>query len=201
MKQTNSKLPTRGGARHDAGRKLGSSPYGESTRVMRIPEGVVDTVKDILSVRKALQLEERFNKDILHPTQDTQPIHIPLFSHKVIAGFPSPADDHIEGRLSLDEHLIANKDATFFVRAQGNSMNRAGIFDGDLLIVDKSILPSSGQIVIAIIDGESTVKRLVLRDNKTILKPENSRFKEIILREGQELFIWGVVTSTIKRFS
>lgn len=199
--QTNSKLPTRGGARPNAGRKLGSSPYGESTRVMRIPEGIVDTVSDILSAHKALHIEERFNKDILHPSQDTQPIRIPLFSHKVVAGFPSPADDYIEGRLSLDEHLIANRNATFFVRAKGNSMIGAGIFDGDLLIVDKSISPTSGQIVIAIIDGDPTVKRLVLRDNQTILKPENLRFKEIVLQEGQELQVWGVVTATVKKFS
>ncbi len=86
------------------------------------------------------------------------------------------------------------------MRAKGNSMNGAGIFDGDLLVVDKSISPSSGNIVIAIIDGDLTVKRLVLRDNKTILKPENLRFKEIELKEGQELQVWGVVTSTIKKF-
>ena len=131
---------------------------------------------------------------------DSQPIRVPLFSHKVPAGFPSPADDYIEARLSLDQHLITNKDATFFVRAKGNSMVDAGIFDGDLLVVDKSLTPSSGNIVIAIIDGDLTVKRLVLRDNKTILKPENLRFKEIELKDGQELQVWGVVTSTVKKF-
>jgi DNA polymerase V len=97
----------------------------------------------------------------------------------VQAGFPSPADDYIEGRISLDDHLIANKDSTFFVRAQGNSMVGAGIFDGDLLVVDKSIAPTCGKIVIAIIDNEITIKRLVLRDNKTVLKAENSRYKDI----------------------
>jgi DNA polymerase V len=131
---------------------------------------------------------------------DSQPIRVPLFSHKVPAGFPSPADDYIEGRLSLDEHLITNKDATFFVRAKGSSMVDAGIFDGDLLVVDKSLTPSSGNIVIAIIDGDLTVKRLVLRGNMTILKPENPRFKEIELKDGQELQVWGVVTSTVKKF-
>lgn len=128
------------------------------------------------------------------------PIHVPLFSHKVAAGFPSPADDYIEGRLSLDEHLVQHKEATFFVRAKGNSMVNAGIFDGNLLVVDKSLTPSSGDIVIAIIDGEMTVKRLIQRDGKVTLKPENSRFKEIELKEGQELQVWGVVTSTVKKF-
>ena len=134
------------------------------------------------------------------PALGTKPIHAPLFSHKVTAGFPSPADDYIEGRLSLDEHLIQHKDATFFVRAKGSSMVGAGIFDNDLLVVDKSLTPSSGDIVIAIVDGELTVKRLMKRGSKIILKPENPRFKEIELKEGQELEVWGIVTSTVKRF-
>src|SRR5665811_962170 len=134
------------------------------------------------------------------PALGTKPIHAPLFSHKVTAGFPSPADDYIEGRLSLDEHLISNKDATFFVRAKGNSMIGAGIFDGDLLVVDKSLTPTSGDIVIAIVDGDLTVKRLIKRGGKIILKPENSRCKEIEFKEGQELQVWGIVTSTVKTF-
>jgi len=109
-------------------------------------------------------------------------------------------DDYIEGRLSLDEHLIANKDATFFVRAKGSSMVGAGIFDGDLLVVDKSLDPASGDIIIAIIDGDLTVKRFIKRGEKIILKPENPRFKEIELKDGQELQAWGVVTSTVKKF-
>jgi len=137
---------------------------------------------------------------ILLPAVGKPPIHAPLFSHKVAAGFPSPADDYIEGRLSLDEHLISNKDATFFVRAKGNSMVGAGIFDGDLLVVDKSLTPTSGDIVIAIVDGDLTVKRLINRGGKVILKPENPRCKEIEFKEGQELQVWGVVTSSVKKF-
>jgi DNA polymerase V len=130
----------------------------------------------------------------------SQLINIPMFGHNVPAGFPSPADDHIQGRLSLDEHLIQHKEATFFVRAKGSSMVGAGIFDGDLLVVDKSLEPSSGNIVIAIIDGELTVKRLIQHNGSVILKPENPRFKAIELKDGQELQVWGVVTSTIKKF-
>lgn len=140
------------------------------------------------------------HQTITAPLIGKLPVHVPLFSHKVPAGFPSPADDYIEGRLSLDEHLIRHKDATFFVRAKGNSMVGAGIFDGDLLVVDRSITPSSGDIVIAVLDAELTVKRLIRRDGLVILKPDNPDFKEIILREGQELQIWGVVTSTTKKF-
>lgn len=137
---------------------------------------------------------------ILLPKVSKKPSRLPLFSHKVAAGFPSPADDYIEGRLSLDEHLIPNKDSTFFVRAKGNSMVGAGIFDGDLLVVDKSLTPSSGDIVIAVVDGDLTVKRLIKRGENVILKPENPRFKDIEFKDGQELQVWGVVTSTVKKF-
>lgn len=134
------------------------------------------------------------------PAMGKPPISLPLFGHKVPAGFPSPADDYVEGRLSLDEHLVRHKESTFFVRAKGNSMVGAGIFDNDLLVVDKSLDASSGDIVIAVIDGELTVKRLIKRDGKVILKPENARYKEIELQDGQELQVWGVVTSTVKKF-
>jgi DNA polymerase V len=135
------------------------------------------------------------------PAIGIAPIHLPLFIHKVAAGFPSPADDYIEGRLSLDEHLIQHKDSTFFVRAKGNSMVGAGIFDGDLLVVDKSLNPVSGDIVIAVLDGDLTVKRLIKRGETFTLKPENSRYSEIEFKDGQELQVWGVVTSTVKKFS
>lgn len=137
---------------------------------------------------------------ILLPTPSRPPAHIPLFGHKVPAGFPSPADDYVEGRLSLDEHLVRHREATFFVRAKGNSMVGAGIFDGDLLVVDKSLAPASGDIVIAVMDGELTVKRLIRLGGRVILRPENPRFKDIELREGQELQVWGVVTSCVKKF-
>ena len=140
------------------------------------------------------------HRSIQLPAIGNPPVLIPLYSHSVAAGFPSPADDYIEDRLSLDEHLIQNKHATFFVRAKGNSMTGAGIFDGDLLVVDKSLPPSSGDIVIAIVDGDLTVKRLIKRNGKILLKPENPRFKEIEFVEGQELQVWGVVVSAVKKF-
>jgi DNA polymerase V len=134
------------------------------------------------------------------PAMGKTPIYLPLFSHTVAAGFPSPADDYIEGRLSLDEHLVQHKEATFFVRAQGDSMVDAGIFNGDILVVDKSLTPVSGHIVIAVVDGDLTVKRLIKRGGKIMLKPENARLKQIEFIDGQELQVWGVVTSTIKKF-
>lgn len=198
--QVKPKSPTRGGTRSNAGRNVGTGIYGETTKVMRIPGSIVNTVEQILAACKAKRLSNSILNDVLFPALDSQLIHVPMFSHKVAAGFPSPADDYIEGRLSLDEHLIQNKEATFFVRAKGDSMKGAGIFDGDLLVVDKSLSPQSGDIVIAIVDGEFTVKRLINSNGVIILKPENPHFKNIEFKDGQELQLWGVVTSTVKKF-
>ncbi len=132
----------------------------------------------------------------MYPALGAQPIYLPLFGHKVPAGFPSPADDHMEALISLDEELIHHKNSTFFVRARGNSMTGAGIHEGDLLVVDKSIEPVSGDIVIAFIDGGVTVKRLMKQGSIIKLKPENPRHKEIVFHEGQDLEIWGVVISS-----
>ncbi|MFA6121730.1 MAG: translesion error-prone DNA polymerase V autoproteolytic subunit [Sideroxydans sp.] len=137
---------------------------------------------------------------VLLPAIGRPSIRVPLFSHAVPAGFPSPADDYVEGRLSLDEHLIANKDATFFVRARGKSMEGAGIQDGNILVVDKSITPKSGSIVVAFVDGEYTVKTFIKRAGKIVLRPENPSFSEIEFKDGQELQVWGVVVGTVKKY-
>ena len=121
-----------------------------------------------------------------------------LFSCKVAAGFPSPADDHIEGKLDLNLHLIRRPAATFFVRAEGESMRDAGIFAGDLMIVDRGIKPKSDDIVIAVVHGELTVKRLIRHHSEWILKAENPDFPSIpMVDNGCE--VWGVVTHSIKR--
>jgi len=123
---------------------------------------------------------------------------LPLYSSPVPAGFPSPADDHIEAKLDLNLHLIKRPAATFFVKVQGDSMKDIGIFEGDLLIVDRSIDPKSDDIVIAIQHGELTVKRLKILTSKTILSAENSEFPDILLDEtGCE--IWGIVTHNIRQ--
>ncbi len=123
-----------------------------------------------------------------------------MFSHAVAAGFPSPADDYVAGKLSLDEHLIQHQAATFFVRAKGQSMTGAGIFDGDLLVVDRSLNSKSGDIVIAVVDGDLTVKYLVKQEQSVTLKAANPSFGDIEFKDGQELQVWGVVTSAIKKF-
>lgn len=126
-----------------------------------------------------------------------QRIPIPLFSGKVSAGFPSPADDYIEKTLDLNELLIQKPAATFFVRAQGLSMIEAGIHPNDILIVDRSIEPESGKIVICALNGELTVKRLELDNGQWKLKAENPDYPDIAIYDELELVIWGVVTNVI----
>jgi DNA polymerase V len=131
------------------------------------------------------------------------PRHFPLFSAQISAGFPSPADDHLEGELDLNDLLIQNGPATFFVRARGDSMDgdkRTTIQDGDLLIVDKSKKPKTGDIVIACLDGAFTVKRLRCSVDGIWLLPENKNYPEIRIEDGQEFCIWGVVTARVSQF-
>ncbi len=117
---------------------------------------------------------------------------------RVAAGFPSPAQDYIERRLDLNEHLIRRPSATFFVRVTGESMTGAAILDGDLLIVDRSIEPRSGKIIIASLAGELTVKRLLIENETVTLIPENPSFSPIHVAEPDDFEIWGVVTAVIR---
>lgn len=124
---------------------------------------------------------------------------VTLFSSAVPAGFPSPADDHVENQLDLNEHLIRNPAATFCVRATGESMTGAGIHTGDILIVDRSREAVHGSIVIAVLEGELTVKRLYKKDGKLALNPENPEYPSILIDETMELIIWGVVSGVTRK--
>jgi DNA polymerase V len=121
------------------------------------------------------------------------------FQGSVPAGFPSPASDHTQKRIDLNEHLLLNKDATFLFRVTGESMRDIGIFDGDTIIVDRSLEPRHGHIVLAIIDEEFTVKRLHKRNGIVRLLSENSAYEPIEFKDGQELRIWGVVTCGLRK--
>ena len=121
----------------------------------------------------------------------------PLYSSKVSAGFPSPADDNLEKSLDLNSYLIKRPAATFFVRVNGDSMINAGINDNDILVVDRSIKPSHGKVIIAVLDGQMTVKRLYKRSGKVILMPENDLYKPIEITDDTNMEIWGVVTSAV----
>ncbi len=133
-------------------------------------------------------------------------LRLPLIGSRVEAGFPSPADDFIERSLDLNEQLVANPIATFFVRASGHSMGGAGIHDGDLLVVDRSRTPTSGNIVVAIIDGGFTVKRLAKHGMRASLLPDPSgedqdTYKPIEITIETDAIIWGVVTWSLHRLT
>ncbi|KTD06058.1 Peptidase S24 family protein [Legionella gratiana] len=161
-------MSPRGGKREGAGR-----PRGVPTKIIRVP------------VSQLADLERLKNQS------DYQ---LPLFSSKVQAGFPSPADDYIEGYLDLNTKFIKHPSSTFVVQAIGDSMVDVGIFSGDWLLVDRSIEPLDGRIVIAAINGELTVKRLSKKEGKVQLLPANPQFKPIDIVEDSDMVIWGVVT-------
>jgi DNA polymerase V len=122
-----------------------------------------------------------------------------LINSGISAGFPSPAGDFKQERISLDKELIKNKEATFFARVSGESMINAGLEDGDLIVIDRSLEPTNNKIAVCFIDGEFTVKRLLVKKNKIWLNPENANYKAIEVKEDNELIIWGIVTNVIKK--
>ena len=166
----------RGGARAGAGRPKGQGKYQQPTKPIRIPESMVDEVLAFV---------------------ESQGYQLPLYSCAVQAGFPSPADDHMESQLDLNRHLIKHPTATFFVKAAGESMINAGIHPGDILVVDRSLEAKHGKIIIAAVNGELTVKRLHKRRQETYLMPENEAFQPIKIDEGSDMVIWGVVTNVL----
>jgi DNA polymerase V len=165
-----------GGKREGAGRPKGTGKFSVPTKSIRVPENEIE------SIYKLIQY---------------QFYRLPLFENPVVAGFPSPADDDIEDKLDLNELLIKHPSATFFLRVSGSSMINAGIHHNDILIVDRSISPAHGKIVIAAVNGELTVKRLHLEKQKVQLVAENPAYPPIEIKEGSDLHIWGVVTSVI----
>ena len=131
------------------------------------------------------------------PAHLGEPLELPLFSAHVQAGFPSPADDHIEHHLDLNKHLIKHPQATFFVRVSGDSMQQAGIHNNDMLIVDRSLTAKHGSIISAAIDGQLTVKSLSQHKGVTKLIAEHPDYPDIHLKEGEQLHVWGVVSYVI----
>ncbi len=123
-----------------------------------------------------------------------------LIRNRVCAGFPSPAEDLGARRIDLTQVLITHPQATYFLRASGHSMVEAGIFDNDILVVDRAIKPRNNHIVVAVVDGDFTVKQLYQRQGRIKLKAANPTFADIVPKDGQTLEIWGVVTSSIKQF-
>ena len=164
--------------------------------VRRIPfsiSAVFDTYIQSLKSGSGVSFERTFYREEIS-------VSLPLFSNKVPAGFPSPAEGDIESYLDLNKHLIPKPASTFFVRVSGDSMVLAGINDGDILVVDRSLEAKNGSIVIAVLNGELTVKRLKLEEGRCYLKPENDSYEKIKVTPEMDFSIWGVVTSVIHQF-
>lgn len=196
------RLSTRGGKRLGAGRKPGQGRYGESTTVVRVPNSQIGSVskflegyeKRVAGTRKAAK---KLAGQMMLPLAEPPAQRIPLYGHSISAGFPSPADDYIDDRLDLNQLLVSNQRATFFLRVKGDSMINAGIHDGDLIVVDRSVQPVDRAVVVAVVDGELTVKRLIMRSGTAELHAENPKYAPIRFQNEQELTVWGVVTSAV----
>ncbi len=172
----------------------GRKPNLVPTKAVRLPLPLVNQIMD-------LKKKGKLGPNGMIPTPILSSLSVPLFESRVQAGFPSPADDFSEGMLDLNIHLIKNKAATFFVRVVGDSMTGVGIFPGDILVVDRSLPHSSGKIVIAVLNGEMTVKRLKQRGDMLQLCSENEKYPPIAVSPDEDFVIWGVVTNVIHSLS
>jgi DNA polymerase V len=181
-----------GGKRPGSGRK---PKFGEPTTLMRVPESLKASVIHFLTARTAPRWPEHLQP--VMPSGQPNAFKVPLFGHSIRAGFPSPADDYVADTLDLNDHLMPRKEASFLLRAKGESMIGVGIHNGDLLVIDRSMAASHGKVVIATLDGQFTVKTLEKRRGKIRLLPANPEFEPIEIHDEQELQIWGVVTHVI----
>lgn len=192
-----------GGPRRNSGRKTGSTKYGEPTVVRRLPASwaaVLDKALDQQEHIRQLLLKSPEIAQIEAAAASPEKLALPLAGSRVAAGFPSAAEDFVEGKLDLNELLVRRPAATFYVKVAGESMRDAGIFPGDILVVDRGERPQHGHVVVAVVDGELTVKRLY-RKGKTIrLEAANPAFPDIEIAGETELGIWGVVRANVHRF-
>lgn len=205
------KNSTHGGARSGAGRPKGSGKYKEPTKAIRVPEGSITYIKEFLQqypdvtenpdvTEISMANTARANERSVGNDRKQTKLEIPLFSSTVAAGFPSPAEDHVEDTLDLNDYMVQRPDSTFMLRVEGESMKNVGILPNDILIVDRSLKAIHNKIVIAALDGELTVKRLFHRGGLIKLLPENPAYPEIELKSESDLVIWGVVVGSFRRF-
>ncbi|MGA1196774.1 MAG: LexA family protein [Candidatus Latescibacterota bacterium] len=140
-----------------------------------------------------------FTKALIVRYQHSTAVSIPLFGHRIPAGFPSPAEDYLDKTLDLNDLVVKHPSATFFVQVEGDSMIEAGIHTGDVLVVDRALEPADNRIVVAVIDGNFTVKRIQKRQNRLFLSPENPDLDPIEIPPESDFQVWGVVTFVIHR--
>lgn len=186
-----------GGARLNSGRKL---TFKEKTVVMRVPESKVIEIKAWLKPKPA---DDRFPHIELQPIHFKTQLSIPYPLESVAAGFPSPAQDYTEKHIDLNQYLVQNPVATFVLRVNSLSMKNAGIEVGDQILIDRSLEADHGDIVLALINNEFTVKRLIKEKSadqeRVWLKAENPDYPDIYPRSEEQIIIWGVVTCILKK--
>jgi DNA polymerase V len=202
MKNDKQILP-HGGARQGAGRRVGTGNFLEPTSVVRIPTSQKPVIKDFLAAYRKKRLSAGLDAvtDFELPSLHRPPVSLPLYSSKVSAGFPSPAEEHVEKRLNPNDFLIDQEDSTFFVTIQGYSMIEAGLMPNDKAVVDRSKNAIVGDIVLAVLNGEFTIKTLgKSKTGSPRLLPANKDFKPIEITEEMQFEIWGVVTGSFRRF-
>ena len=187
----------KGGARPGAGRPRLTGLPGEASKVVRIPVSRVDDVRRYLKATQARWPDALAFAG--QPDGQAPAFNLPLFASSVRAGFPSPAEDYAESTLDLNAFLVEHEAATFYVRVKGHSMIGAGILNGDIIAVDRALEARHGDIVLAVIDNELTVKELERQGDQIRLLPHNPEFAPIEIRSGQELLIWGVVTGVVRK--
>jgi DNA polymerase V len=187
-----------GGARRNSGRKAGSTKYGELTVVRRLPASWTEALDRALHEHRLLLRSPEIER--IEPADTATPMTLPLAGGRVAAGFPSAAEDFVEGKLDLNELLVKRPAATFYVKVAGESMRDAGIFPGDLLVVDRGESPRHGHVVVAVVNGELTVKRLYRKDKIIRLDAANPAFPNIEIAGETELAVWGVVRANVHRF-
>jgi len=198
-----------GGKREGAGRKVGTGKFQEPTAVMRIPVSQKPIITDFLAAYARKQQDAGLKHDLdavdgfAFPVLQSAAVSIPLFNSKVPAGLPSPADDHVDTRLDPSQFLIDQVDSTFFVTIQGYSMIDAGLLPGDKAVIDRAKLAEIGDIVLAIVDGEFTIKTLArAKDGSPLLLPANGSgdYKPIEVTKHMQVEIWGVVTGSFRKY-
>lgn len=186
----------RGGKREGAGRPQGTGKYGEATKAVRLPIRIADEILAALA-KEPEEMEIGITVQSIFKPEGLTKFRLPLYLNPVAAGFPAPTEDYVDDNIDLNRHLVKHPETTFLVRVVGESMKDAGIQSNDMLIVDRSIEVTSGQVVIAVVNGELTVKRILKKSNKLWLMPENETFRPIEIDENTDLHIWGVVTNVI----
>ena len=142
----------------------------------------------------------QIKKEQIYKTVSNRKLHLELYPTSVNAGFPSPAEDHIDIGLDLNEYLVKHESSTFYIYVKGSSMINAGIYDGDLIIVDRSLEPRSNNIVLAVIDGEFTIKKIQKKNNTIYLMPDNKDYNPILINDNMDFQVWGVITHCIHHF-